>query len=126
MVKDITVFADVHASFDDDSSGVYLTQSDYDLVAAASRQNEQPTQADSETQTLVQAWAINFYKGPHEKPEEASTDTELAEALSAYEGLNHPHELTNKVGVKRRDTGRGVRRGRGGGGHPLQHEPLSH
>nr|XP_049581854.1 uncharacterized protein LOC125972261 isoform X2 [Syngnathus scovelli] len=45
MVKDNIVFADVHASFDDDFSDVYLTQSDYDLVAAATRKSVRPTQA---------------------------------------------------------------------------------
>ncbi|XP_037102608.1 uncharacterized protein LOC119120080 isoform X2 [Syngnathus acus] len=140
MVKDIIVFADVHTPFDDDFSGVYLTQSDYDLVAAATRKNDPPTQADFETQTLVDVSGRHFevpeaaepiasepakpiasesratietnQLTPHADGPEASADTELADALSAYEGVNHPHESTNKVRVKRRDTGRGVQRGR--------------
>ncbi|KAM9771402.1 uncharacterized protein ACBT44_012388 isoform 1-T1 [Syngnathus typhle] len=142
MVKDITVFADVHAVFDDDFSGVYLTQSDYDLVAAATRQKNPLIQTGLEAepsdfgqiippsgrQEVVTSSARHFEatktaelselrdssQNTHpsgqqaavtniETEEGASTDIELADALSAYEDL--PQESINKVRVKRCGTG---------------------
>nr|XP_049617854.1 uncharacterized protein LOC125993155 isoform X3 [Syngnathus scovelli]XP_049617858.1 uncharacterized protein LOC125993157 isoform X3 [Syngnathus scovelli] len=143
MVKDNIVFADVHASFDDDFSDVYLTQSDYDLLAAATRKNNRPTQAASdrhigavetsdrhigavETSAPARPAASESRATVETNPistrtvqPESATDSELVEALSTYEGLKHHQESTNKpLPGERRDTRDRKRRGRRRG-HPF-------
>nr|XP_049580541.1 uncharacterized protein LOC125971340 isoform X2 [Syngnathus scovelli] len=119
MVKDNIVFADVHASFDDDFSDVYLTQSDYDLVATATRKSVRPTQAafdrhigavetSAPARPAVSESRVTVETNPlstRTVQPESATDSELVEALSTYESLNHHQESTNKLlPGERRDT----------------------